>query len=63
MSFINETQVDNKFQQLMREVFIISTGQIVKGKTAGSQRVMNVARSLAAGNVHVYPVLICSDRK
>jgi glycosyltransferase involved in cell wall biosynthesis len=57
MSFINETQVDNKFQQLMREVFIISTGQIVKGKTAGSQRVMNVARSLAAGNVHVY---LCS---
>jgi glycosyltransferase involved in cell wall biosynthesis len=41
----------------MREVFIISTGQIVKGKTAGSQRVMNVARSLAAGNVNVY---LCS---
>jgi glycosyltransferase involved in cell wall biosynthesis len=41
----------------MREVFIISTGQIVKGKTAGSQRVMNVAKSLAAGNINVF---LCS---
>ena len=41
----------------MKEVFIISTGDIVRSKTAGSQRVMNVARSLAAGNVNVY---LCS---
>lgn len=41
----------------MKEVYIISTGQIIKGKTAGSQRVMNSAKSLAAGNVNVY---LCS---
>jgi len=41
----------------MREVYIISTGQIVKGNTAGAQRVMNVARSLASGNVTVF---LCS---
>jgi glycosyltransferase involved in cell wall biosynthesis len=41
----------------MKEVFIISTGQIVKGKLAGAQRVMNIARSLAAGDVNVY---LCS---
>lgn len=43
--------------KFMREVFILSTGQIVKGKTAGSQRVMNVAKSLAAGNINVF---LCS---
>lgn len=41
----------------MKEVFLISTGQIIKGKTAGSQRMMNIAKSLAAANVNVY---LCS---
>ena len=41
----------------MEEVFIISTGDIVQSKTAGSQRIMNVAKSLAAGAVNVF---ICS---
>ena len=41
----------------MKEVYIISTGNIVMTKTAGAQRVINVARSLAAGNVEVY---LCS---
>lgn len=41
----------------MKEVFIISTGQIVRGKTAGSQRVLNIAKSLAAGGVRVF---LCS---
>jgi glycosyltransferase involved in cell wall biosynthesis len=44
----------------MREVFIISTGQIIKGKTAGSQRVMNIAKSLAAGGVNVYLASYCN---
>jgi len=38
----------------MKEVFIISTGQIFKGRTAGSQRMMNIAKSLAAGNITVF---------
>lgn len=37
----------------MKEVFIISTGQIVNGKIAGAQRVGNIAKSLAAGDVSV----------
>jgi len=41
----------------MKEVFIISSGQIVKGRTAGSQRVLNIAKSLAEGNINVF---ICS---
>lgn len=41
----------------MKEVYIISTGNIVRSKTAGAQRIMNVARSLAAVNVNVY---LCS---
>lgn len=41
----------------MKEVYIISTGNIVMTKTAGAQRVINVARSLAAGDVEVY---LCS---
>ena len=41
----------------MREVFIISTGEILKGKTAGSRRMLNIARSLAAGKITVY---LCS---
>lgn len=41
----------------MKEVFIISSGQVVKGKTAGSQRVINIAKSLAEGNINVF---ICS---
>jgi len=41
----------------MREVYIISTGRILNGKTAGSQRIFNIARSLAAGRITVY---LCS---
>jgi len=41
----------------MREVYIISTGEIVNGKTAGARRMVNIARSLAALNVHVF---LCS---
>lgn len=41
----------------MNDVFIISTGQIVKGRTAGSQRVINIAKSLAEGNINVF---LCS---
>jgi len=41
----------------VKEVFVISTGQIVRGKTAGSQRVLNMAKSLAAGGVNVF---LCS---
>lgn len=44
----------------MKEVFIISSGQVVKGKTAGSQRVINIAKSLAEGNINVF---ICSLTK
>lgn len=41
----------------MKEVYIISTGEIVNGKTAGARRMINIARSLAAINVHVF---LCS---
>lgn len=41
----------------MREVFIISTGEIHRGRTAGARRILNIARSLAAGNTDVY---LCS---
>ena len=41
----------------MREAFIISTGQIVNGRTAGSRRMMNIARALANGGVTVF---LCS---
>ncbi|MDT8375014.1 MAG: glycosyltransferase [Bacteroidales bacterium] len=41
----------------MKEVYIISTGEIVNGKTAGARRIMKIARSLAALNVHVF---LCS---
>lgn len=41
----------------MREVFIISTGEILKGKTAGARRIINIAKSLASGGVAVY---LCS---
>lgn len=37
-----------------KRVFIISSGQIVKGKSAGSQRVLNLAKSMASGGVMVY---------
>ena len=47
----------------MKEVFIISTGLIVKGKTAGSQRVMNIAKSLAAGGVNVFLVSLYQINK
>ena len=38
----------------MKEVYILSTGQILDGKTAGARRIMNIAKSLAAGNVNVF---------
>ena len=41
----------------MREVFIISTGKIVNGKTAGARRILNIARSIAEGEATVY---LCS---
>ena len=41
----------------MREVFIISTGEILTGKTAGSRRMQNIAKSLAAGSITVF---LCS---
>ena len=41
----------------MKEIYIISTMRFIKGKKAGSQRVMNIAKSLAAGGVKVY---LCS---
>jgi glycosyltransferase involved in cell wall biosynthesis len=41
----------------MRKTFIISTGEILNGKTAGARRIMNIARSLASGDVTVY---LCS---
>lgn len=41
----------------MKEVFIVSSLQILKGKTAGSQRIFNIAKSLAMGNINVY---LCS---
>lgn len=41
----------------MREAFVISTGQIVNGRTAGSRRMMNIARAVANGGVTVF---LCS---
>jgi len=41
----------------MKEVFILSTGDIVRGKMAGTQRVLKIAKSLAAGNTKTY---LCS---
>jgi glycosyltransferase involved in cell wall biosynthesis len=41
----------------MKEVYIISTGEIVNGKTAGARRMVNIASSLAAVNVNVF---LCS---
>lgn len=41
----------------MKEIFIISTGQIIGAKSAGSRRVLNIAKSLAAGEVNVF---LCS---
>ncbi len=41
----------------MREVFIISTGEILGGRTASSRRIQNIAKSIAAGNINVY---LCS---
>ncbi len=38
-------------------VYIISTGDIITGKTAGSQRVMKIAGSLAASGIEVF---LCS---
>lgn len=47
----------------MKEVFIISTGQIINGKTAGARRIMNIAKSLAAGNVNVFLCSFSGDRR
>ena len=41
----------------MKEVFIISTGEIIKGNIAGSQRVLKIAKSLAEGSINVF---LCS---
>ncbi|HOP59459.1 MAG TPA: glycosyltransferase [Bacteroidales bacterium] len=41
----------------MKDVFIISTGEIVNSKTAGARRMVNIASSLAALNVNVF---LCS---
>jgi len=38
----------------MKEVYILSTGQILNGKTAGARRIMNIAKSFAAGHVNVF---------
>jgi glycosyltransferase involved in cell wall biosynthesis len=46
-----------KIQGFMKEVFIISTGEIIGGNIAGSQRVLKIAKSLAEGNNNVY---LCS---
>ncbi len=43
--------------QHLKEVYIISTGDIVRGRMAGTQRVLKTAKSLAAGEIKVY---ICS---
>lgn len=37
-----------------KEVYIISTGDIITGRTAGAQRVMKIAKSLAAAGVQVF---------
>lgn len=42
---------------MMRQVYIISTGDIIAGRTAGSQRVMKIAQSLAAVGIQVF---LCS---
>lgn len=41
----------------MREVFIISTMQIINSRTAGSQRILKIAKSLSLGNANVF---LCS---
>lgn len=41
----------------MKTVFVISTAEIIGGKTAGAGRILNIARSVAAGDVTVY---LCS---
>jgi glycosyltransferase involved in cell wall biosynthesis len=41
----------------MKEIFIISTMQILNGRTAGSQRVLKIAKSLSLGDTNVF---ICS---
>lgn len=37
-----------------REVYIVTTGQIINARTAGARRVLNIAKSLAYGNVKVF---------
>ena len=37
-----------------KEVYIISTGDIITGRTAGAQRVMKIAKSLAEARVQVF---------
>jgi glycosyltransferase involved in cell wall biosynthesis len=41
----------------MKEVFIITSGEIIFGKTAGARRILKIARSLAEGGIRVY---LCS---
>ncbi|MHC1733015.1 MAG: glycosyltransferase [Bacteroidales bacterium] len=41
----------------MKEVFILTSGEIVFGKTAGARRILKIARSIAEGGATVY---LCS---
>jgi len=43
--------------QVIKEVYIISTGDIIRGRMAGTQRVLKIAKSLSAGGINTY---LCS---
>ena len=36
-----------------KEVFIITTGQLINAKTAGAGRMLNIARSISNGGIKV----------
>jgi len=46
--------VPSKHYTLKKEAFILSTGDIITGKTAGSQRVMKIAKSLREEGIEVF---------
>ena len=48
------TPSDSKDSNTGKEVYIFTTGQIMDARTAGARRVLNIARSLAYGNVKVF---------
>lgn len=48
------TSYNNKDSSTGKVVYLITTGQIINARTAGSRRVLNIARSLACGNVKVF---------